>query len=40
MHEVLTRLLAIGDNIDPGVLLLFQRQQRRVALGLDECFTL
>jgi hypothetical protein len=26
VHEVLTRLLAIGDNIDPGVLLLFQRQ--------------
>src|ERR1700730_11581004 len=40
VHEVLTRLLAIGDNIDPGALLLLQRQQRRVALSLDECFTL
>src|SRR5436190_1874985 len=26
VYEVLTRLLAIGDNIDPGVLLLLQRQ--------------
>jgi hypothetical protein len=40
VHEVLTRLLTVGDNIDPGVLLLFQRQQCRVTLSLDECFIL
>jgi hypothetical protein len=39
VHEVLPRLLAIGDNIDPGILLLLQRQQRRVTLSLDEYFT-
>jgi hypothetical protein len=36
LHEVLTRLLAIGNNIDPGGRLLLQRHQRRVALSLDE----
>src|SRR5712671_968929 len=36
VHEVLTRLLAVGDNIDPGILLLLQRQQCRVALCLNE----
>jgi len=40
VHEVLTRLLAIGDNIDPGILLLLQRQQCRVALCLNERLTL
>ena len=34
--DVLTRLLAIGDNIDPGIRLLLQRQQRRIALSLAE----
>src|SRR6266404_6402736 len=36
VHEVLTRLLAVGDNIDPGILLLLQRQQCRAALCLNE----
>src|SRR5260370_3280148 len=40
VHEVLTSLLAIGDNIDPGILLLLPRQQSRVALNLYYCFTL
>jgi hypothetical protein len=34
VHEMLTRLLAIGDNIDPGILLLLQRQKLRVVLSL------
>ena len=36
VHKVLTRLLAIGDDIDPGVLLLLDHQQRGVALRLNE----
>ena len=33
---MLARLLAVGDDIDPGVFLLLQRQHRRVAFGFDE----
>src|SRR6267143_6806463 len=36
---MLSRLLAIGDDTDPGVFLLLQRQQRGVALSLGERFT-
>ena len=36
VHEVLARLLAVGDDVDAGVLLLLQPEQRRVALGLRE----
>jgi hypothetical protein len=34
VHEVLPRLLAIGHDVDRGVFLLLQRQQRGVAFGL------
>src|SRR5260221_12422694 len=40
MHEVLTRLLAVGDDIDPGVFLPLQYQHRRVALRRAERLTL
>jgi hypothetical protein len=40
VHEVLARLLAVGDDIDPGVFLLLQHQPRRVPLRLDERLTL
>src|SRR6202049_1672806 len=40
VHEVLQRLLAFGDDINPGVFLLLQYQQRRVALRLDQRLTL
>ena len=33
VHEMLARLLAVGDDVDAGVLLLLQREQRRVGLG-------
>ena len=36
VHEVLTRLLAVGNDVDPGVFLLLQRQQCGVALRLGE----
>ena len=36
VHEMLTRLLAVGDDVDAGILLDFQREQRRVALALGE----
>ena len=36
VHEVLPRLLAVGDDVDAGVLLLLQPEQRRVALRLRE----
>ena len=36
MHEVLARLLAVGDDVEAGVLLLLQPQQRGVALGALE----
>ena len=36
MHEMLPRLLAVADDVDPGILLQLQRQQGRVALPLIE----
>jgi hypothetical protein len=39
VNEVLPRLLAIGHDVDPGVFLLFQRQQGRVPLRLQELLT-
>ena len=36
MHEMLTRLLAVGDDVDAGILLHLQREQRRVALAFGE----
>ena len=33
VHEMLARLLAIGDDVDAGILLLLDGQQRRIALG-------
>ena len=33
MHEMLPRLLALGDDVDAGVLLQFYRQHGGVALG-------
>ena len=32
MHEVLARLLAVADDVDAGIFLKLQRQQRRVVL--------
>src|SRR5437667_7751503 len=40
MDEMLTRLLAIADDIDPRVFLLLQRQQGCVALCFEERLTL
>src|SRR5271166_3321435 len=40
MDKVLSRLLAVCDDIDAGVLLLLQRQQGRIALGFTERLTL
>ena len=36
MHEVLVRLLAVGDDVDPGIFLFFQPKQRGIALGSVE----
>jgi hypothetical protein len=36
MNEMLARLLALGDDVDAGILLQLQRQQRGVALGARE----
>ena len=36
VHEMLPGLFAVGDDIDPGVFLLLQHQQRCVPLRLDE----
>ena len=36
VHEMLARLLALGDDVDAGILLQFDRQQRRVALGRGQ----
>jgi len=36
VHEVLARLLAVGDDVDARRLLLLQPEQRRVALGAGE----
>jgi hypothetical protein len=37
VHEVLTRLLAVGDDVDAAILLQLEREQSRVALGILEC---
>ena len=37
VDEVLTRLLAVGDDVDPGVFLLLQHQQCCVAFCFDQC---
>jgi hypothetical protein len=37
VHEVLARLLAVGDDLDAAVLLQLEREQGRVALGILEC---
>ena len=36
MHEVLARLLAVADDVDAGILLQLEREQRRVILRLRE----
>ena len=36
VHEMLARLLAVGDDVDAGVLLQLQREQRRVELAGRE----
>ena len=36
VHEMLPRLFAVGDDVDAGVLLKLQRQQRRVELSGGE----
>jgi hypothetical protein len=36
MHEMLARLFAVGDDIDAGVLLAFDRKQGRVELALGK----
>ena len=33
MDEVLARLLAVGDDVDAGILLQLDREKRRVALA-------
>jgi hypothetical protein len=38
VHEVLARLLALGDDVDAGRLLVLEREPRGVALGLGEAF--
>lgn len=37
--EVLTRLLAIADDVDPGVLLLLQGDAQGILLARDQCLT-
>ena len=39
VHEMLARLLAVADGVDPGVLLRLDPEQRRVALRLGERVT-
>src|SRR5688572_13443291 len=36
VHEMLARLLAVADDVDAGVFLLLQPEQRRVPLGALE----
>jgi hypothetical protein len=36
VHEVLPRLLAVRDDVDAGVLLLLQPEERCIALGGGE----
>ena len=40
VDEMLARLLAVADDVDAGVFLQLERQQRRVALGVCELFAL
>jgi hypothetical protein len=40
VHEVLARLLAVADDVDAGILLQLEREQRRVILRLRERVTL
>ena len=40
VDEVLPRLLALGDDVDAGIFLQFDRQNRRVALGTGQLLTL
>ncbi len=39
VHEVLPRLLAVADDVDAGVFLRLDPQQRRVALALGQRLT-
>ena len=36
VHEMLARLLAVGDDVDAAILLQLEREQRGVALGVVE----
>jgi len=36
VDEVLPRLLAVADDVDAGVLLLLEREDGGVALGVDQ----
>ena len=36
VHEMLPRLLAVADDVDAGVFLRLEPEQRRVALGLGQ----
>ena len=40
VHEMLARLLAVGDDVDAGVFLQLERQQRGVVLGLQQLLAL
>ena len=37
VHEMLARLLAVGDDVDAAILLQLEGEQGRVALGVVEC---
>lgn len=39
-HEMLTRLFAIADDIDAGVLLFLQRQTQRILLAFGQALVL
>jgi hypothetical protein len=36
VDKMLPRLLAVADDVDPGILLELQREDRRVALGIGQ----
>jgi hypothetical protein len=36
MHEMLPRLLAVANDVDTGILLELQREQRGVVFGIRE----
>ncbi|MGY4429082.1 hypothetical protein ACVWWO_001559 [Bradyrhizobium sp. F1.13.1] len=40
VDEMLPGLLALGDDVDPGILLDLDGKHRRIALGADELFAL